>query len=433
MRSSFWQQLVSFPAMLVSILFVSPFFASLDVQQGGPVMRDPDLWWHLRNAQVLLLHITFIRPGYLFLHHSRSAMDQSEWLAEIPYYWRFSVFAERGVFLVMIFAIDLIIAGVLLLLLSNAQAKIPHHGWLHGLRFCLQAINIGPRTILFGWLCFLAEMLILEVFRRGRDRLWLLVPLFALWIIFTVPGSLAMASSCSTSHRAWWRARGAASKSVQWTPQQWRKLITVGTVSLAAFSLTHMAGGLWSIRLISSSVSNSTWLVVDEWHSVDFQSYYGTVVFFDCYWNYVVTLAQRRSWLLSMCSLPCSPSMRTHAQALSVPRWHHRLPHAVNRISQPRLLAYDPRKDKRWLNVTIMSAFYLFGIYHIPSSASLHAAESQFFPADALRDLNSHCANQRVLNRYEWGGYLIWNARAIPVSSIVELISLSTTACFSTI
>src|SRR5438067_2244663 len=107
MRSSFWQRLVSFPAMLVSILFVSPFFASLDVQQGGPVMRDPDIWWHLRNAQSLL----------------------ATWIAVL-----------------------------------------------------LAAINIGPRTILFGWLCFLAEILILEAFRQGRDRLWLLVPLFALWI-----------------------------------------------------------------------------------------------------------------------------------------------------------------------------------------------------------------------------------------------------------
>jgi hypothetical protein len=62
-----------------------------------------------------------------------------------------------------------------------------------------------------------------------------------------------------------------------------------------------------------------------------------------------------------------------------------------------------------------MTAFYLFGIYHIPSSASLHAAEAQYFPVAALPDLNSHCADQRLLNRYEWGGYLIWNAREIPV------------------
>ncbi|HEX3966519.1 MAG TPA: hypothetical protein VHW70_01010 [Edaphobacter sp.] len=38
MRFSSWRQLVSFPAMLVSILFISPFFASLDVQQGGLMM-----------------------------------------------------------------------------------------------------------------------------------------------------------------------------------------------------------------------------------------------------------------------------------------------------------------------------------------------------------------------------------------------------------
>jgi len=57
------------------------------------------------------------------------------------------------------------------------------------------------------------------------------------------------------------------------------------------------------------------------------------------------------------------------------------------------------------LNVTIMSAFYLFRDLPYPIFGQSASAESQFFPADALRDLNSHCANQRVLNRYEWGGY----------------------------
>jgi hypothetical protein len=76
---------------------------------------------------------------------------------------------------------------------------------------------------------------------------------------------------------------------------------------------------------------------------------------------------------------------------------------------------YDPRKDKRWLNVVIMAAFYFFAIRHIPSSATLHAAESQYFPTAALPDLNSRCVDQRMFNRYEWGGYLIWNAREISV------------------
>jgi hypothetical protein len=64
MRSSFWQRFVSFPAMLVTILLSHRFFASLDVQQGGPVMRDPDIWWHLRNAPTLLsTHPRSVRHG----------------------------------------------------------------------------------------------------------------------------------------------------------------------------------------------------------------------------------------------------------------------------------------------------------------------------------------------------------------------------------
>lgn len=62
-----------------------------------------------------------------------------------------------------------------------------------------------------------------------------------------------------------------------------------------------------------------------------------------------------------------------------------------------------------------MVAFYLFGISQIPSSATLHTAEARYFPAAALPDLNRDCANQRMLNRYQSGGYLIWNAREIPV------------------
>jgi hypothetical protein len=69
--------------MFVSILFVSPFFASLDAQQGGQVMRD-SLWWHLRNAQVFLTKHHFIRVDlYSFTTLGQSWINPW-WLAEIP-------------------------------------------------------------------------------------------------------------------------------------------------------------------------------------------------------------------------------------------------------------------------------------------------------------------------------------------------------------
>jgi hypothetical protein len=32
-----------------------------------------------------------------------------------------------------------------------------------------------------------------------------------------------------------------------------------------------------------------------------------------------------------------------------------------------------------------------------------------------LPDVQRACTNQHTLNRFEWGGFLIWNARGIPV------------------
>jgi hypothetical protein len=82
--------------MLVAILFASPFFASLDVQQGGPVMRDPDIWWHLRNAQILLSTHHFIRQDLYSFTTAGQPWINPEWLAEIPYYFGFRLFVEPG-------------------------------------------------------------------------------------------------------------------------------------------------------------------------------------------------------------------------------------------------------------------------------------------------------------------------------------------------
>jgi hypothetical protein len=415
MRSSLWKQLVSFPAMLVSILFVSPFFASLDVQQGGPVMRDPDLWWHLRNAQILLTTHHFIRQDLYSFTTFRQPWINPEWLAEIPYYLAFHTFAERGVFLLMILAVDLIVVGVLLLCYIRSGSISA--SWLATwVAVLLAAINIGPRTILFGWLCFLAETLILEAYRRGRDRLWLLVPLFALWINLHGTwligyGFLVLYLTSGLVEGSW-----GSIESVRWTPRQWRKLIAVGIASIAALFLNPYGWRLvlYPLDLIFRQQLNVA--VVDEWRSVDFQSYYGTLVFLIAAGIIVFTLARRRSWPLSdvLFALLAFYAALTHKRFLFLAGIVV-CPMLSIELGSHVFSPYDPRKDKRWLNVVIMAAFYFFAIRHIPSSAKLHAAESQYFPTAALPNLNSRCVDQRMFNRYEWGGYLIWNAREISV------------------
>jgi hypothetical protein len=231
--STYLRRVFIFPVMLLTMLSVSPFFASLDVQHGGPVMRDPDVWWHMHNAELLLkTHEWPVRDLYSFTTKGQPWINP-EWLAEVPYYLGFRAMGERGMFLVMLGAVELNIAGIALLCYRRTRdSKAAFLAtWAAVL---MAAINIGLRTILFGWLCFIAEMLVLEAFRRGRDRTWLLIPLFGLWI--NLHGTWLIGATfyllffvSGLFHGSW-----GSIVAVQWTPEQRRKLLVVGAASMAA-------------------------------------------------------------------------------------------------------------------------------------------------------------------------------------------------------
>ena len=46
----------------------------------------------------------------------------------------------------------------------------------------MATVSFGPRTLLFGWIFLLLELLILETYDSHPRRLWLLPPLFVLWV-----------------------------------------------------------------------------------------------------------------------------------------------------------------------------------------------------------------------------------------------------------
>ena len=50
------------------------------------------------------------------------------------------------------------------------------------LAILLGGVSIGPRMLLFGWLCMVGLLLVMDRFQRTGKGLWLLPPLFALWI-----------------------------------------------------------------------------------------------------------------------------------------------------------------------------------------------------------------------------------------------------------
>ena len=89
----------------------------------------------------------------------------------------------------------------------------------------LATVSFGPRTLLAGWICLVAELLLLELFREGRDWLWCLVPLFVLWANLHGSwlighGAVRCLLRCGLVEGTWGRIEAS-----RWNRAQLRKLI----------------------------------------------------------------------------------------------------------------------------------------------------------------------------------------------------------------
>ena len=174
-RRSWWRTLTGFPAVLVTAFITTLLiFANRGV-------GDPDIWWHMRNADKLLHTGHFVRADAYSYTVSGVAWINHEWLGEIPFYFGWRCFGLQGLYLVM--ALALVAIFLLLYWLACLRSRDYKAAALScGAAIPLAPVSFGPRTLLFGWIFLLIELLILETIGRRSRLLWLLPPLFAVWV-----------------------------------------------------------------------------------------------------------------------------------------------------------------------------------------------------------------------------------------------------------
>jgi hypothetical protein len=177
-----WVRLYSRHLMNMAILVMLPMVAAATLNYARTLLVDPDIWWHLANARILVTAHHFIHTDpYSFTVVGQPWINW-EWLSEIPYWFSYQAFGLRGIYVVTWFALA---ANILFIywrgywLGRSADAAL----WTSAIGFVLMTVNSGPRMIEFAYLAMSAELAILEAADRGNKRwLWLLPPLFCLWI-----------------------------------------------------------------------------------------------------------------------------------------------------------------------------------------------------------------------------------------------------------
>jgi hypothetical protein len=169
-------------AMNISVLAVVPMVFAGCFNRTLSLTSDPDIWWHLADARLITTthHMIWADP-YSFTAPGQRLIDW-EWLSEVPHLISYKAFGLRGIYLLAWLAF----CANILFVYWRSYWRSRHAGaafWAAVVGFVLMTVNSGPRMILFGYLAMSAELAILEAAERGRRRLlWLLPPLFCLWI-----------------------------------------------------------------------------------------------------------------------------------------------------------------------------------------------------------------------------------------------------------
>lgn len=400
----------SFLAVLTLILIGLQFIFTLF----KPDMNDPDIWWHIRNAQFLMQNHQFPRadqysftvPGHPWINH--------EWLSELPYYFAYRGFGPVGL-KAMSFA--LLSATFLLLLYLCYQGARNFKASVTACYFgtFLATISSGPRTILFGYIYLVVLLVILERFRRrGEAPLWAIPPLFCIWInthgswsiglivFFLIAGSGLVGGT-------WGRV-----ESHRWTPIETRKLAVAFGASLASLFVNPFGWRLvyYPVDLAFRQKLNISHIA--EWVSVDFHSFRGKMVLVFVIIFLLTALIRNRRWNLGelLVFLFGLYSGLTYIRFLML----------LGIVGAPVLAKaldffppYRPADETPKVNIVVLLVLIGAMIYTWPRNAQVESSVAETYPTDTLTYLHMHPPQGNVLNFYLWGGYIEWHEPSLKV------------------
>jgi hypothetical protein len=398
----------SFLAVLVMLL-IGWQFALV-----GSGLNDPDIWWHLRNAQYLFqTHQLPIHDMYSFTVGGHYWVSH-EWLSEIPYYLAYGAFGLPALKVLPFLLLDLIF--LLLLYLCYQESR----NFKASVVACLfstmlATVSFGPRTILFGYVYLVILLIILQRFRqRGDGPLWLLPPLFCLWINTHGSWSLglilfALIGISGLVGGTWGRI-----ESTRWTPAQLRKLITVGAASLAALFINPFGWRLvfYPLDLAFNQKLNITHIA--EWITVDFHTVRGKLVLGLIVGLLLSALIRNRRWNLGELLL----LLFALYSGLTYVRFLILLGIVVAPVLAQTLdffPRYRPHEDTPKINTAVILLMIAAMIYAWPRSAKVEKSINEEYPSGVLPYLQEHPLQGNMLNYYLWGGYLGWHNPQIKV------------------
>ena len=412
----------SFPLVRVwALTYLVFLFARVDV-------ADPDLWWHMRNAQLLLTTHHFpVVDSYSFTA-AGAPVTPFEWLSEIPYYLAFKAAGLPGVFVLVFLLCTAIVLGVFRLsMLASRDAVSPFLATAGG--SILMKVSIGGRTLLFGWLYLVVLLLTLEKARRGGGRwLWLLPALFCLWI--NSHGSWPMGFVVLGIYIASGLIEGAwgHAYAVRWSGPQLRSLFLAAGTSAVALFINPLGYRLvaFPFRVFFAAGASGP-AVIEEFASIDFHTPLGKAAMVLILGTLLIAVFSRERWrldelgfmMLALYFGLTNVRFMFLAGILAPPIFAKRLKFSGLGMRRQLDETAAPVARKSGSNRLLANAVVLviLGYVFIASAPRDWKFQSSLidYPEGAVAYMKQNGIRGRLFHDWDWGGYLIWHAPELKV------------------
>jgi hypothetical protein len=406
-------RLPGFSMMLAALLVGLGYFRCIHQS----LLADPDIGWHLRNAQLLFQQHEFIRHDSYTFSLSGAPWINPEWLSEVFYYAAWRWFGISGLEAFSILLLELLTIGVCFLAWQRTHSL--RAAVLAATIFLLfSSVTTGPRTQLCGWLCCIVLLALLEQFRTAgpgrRTHVWALPFLFALWINLHGSWPIGIVLLVAYIACSWLAFSRGLILSIAWTPAQRNHLLVITALSFAALFVNPYGWRLVGYPFVVAGHHPLTMAIVQEWQSLDFHPLRGRLVFLVVAALLFARAFSARRWTLY--------DTVSRFIAVSAGFTYSRFLLLTGIILCPQLADEmtfvgkdDPSVEKPVLNTAIIAMVALYIVLAFPNKQELTRQQNELYPAGAVAYLQQHPATGPVLNEFNWGGYIIWNLPNQPV------------------
>lgn len=394
---------------------------------------DSDLWWHLRAGEQTLmdgqplLHdmFSFTRVNAVWHNHS--------WLGQVL----LALVYRVGGFYGLSWLVALLAVGSLMLIYLQMRAAPLVRAFSTALAAVVSAPVWVARPQIFSLFLFSITWVVIHQFTRlGKNRLWLLLPLFVLWSNLHAGYTLGLLLLGIT-------LLGEATNHLLPTetpPLAWRRFVSLMIWGALAFLVTILnPNGIqtWLVPFQTIGVGVLQEFIA-EWASPNFHDIaqqpflwlffavlgamalsrtrataadVAVVLFFGA-----MGLIARRNF--GPFALVAAPLLSQYLSPL-LADLYRRLPQSWQNLkSDDGTNAQNLKRWKRWINLGIVGFIWLavlFKGYFAAHPVTIDRQIARQYPQRAVAYLRNTRPPGNLLNEYNWGGFLIWALPEYPV------------------